>query len=193
MVEFLRYSKHDNPFEYIDVMFRNGYLNIEVESVSLKYRGRCQYDIRQEVLEVHELTAQPEGSGLGAVLMHATAIRAGMLGCRRIRTTATAQSAMKFYLNMGLHPEPLAPPDGDPLPMSLQPSDQAAMEDFGMKLLIGRMMTADWSGERNDVARLAEESFRSKWKFCKHYAAEPEQAMQPRAGISSSIMKFFHR
>jgi hypothetical protein len=120
-----------------------------------------------------------------------------MLGCRRIRTTATARSALKFYLTMGLYPERGQPPAPEPIrpsdrprveafgaqldllrngPAPISPSDRPAREEFGIQLTLARLSSANWTGERNEITRLAQESLQRKWTLLKHYTIEPAPA-----------------
>ncbi len=130
------------------------------------YRGQCRWVKSGHVLEIHEVSAQPEGKGLGAILMWVASRRArpSRLDCPRLATTATATTAYRFYRDLGLHPSPDEKTHRtNMIPLAVRPSGGPGKEEFAIRLLIGRMATATWSGEREHVEVAAWRSFDRAW------------------------------
>jgi hypothetical protein len=131
--------------------------NFAVSHGGTNYSGNVHWTLAAGVLEIHEISAAPERQGLGALLMWVTARRAIKLGLGHVATLATAQSAYKFYLDMNLHPSPDDITHANNLlPLAIRPSvNDDAKEEFAIRVLLGRMATATWSGESALVAEAA--------------------------------------
>jgi hypothetical protein len=75
------------------------------------YSGYIHYhfDKKSSELHIHELNVEPEGTGLGSVLLYLAAQHANALGNILLRTLFTAPSALDFYRKAGMQNDPTAP------------------------------------------------------------------------------------
>jgi hypothetical protein len=137
-----RFSLRVNPQD-------NSGCNFTVSHAGTTYTGMVQWTQADGALEIHQILANPQGQGLGPLLMWVTAMRAESLGLGHVETTQTAQTAYKFYLDMNLHPSPDDFTHAASLtPLSIRPSvNDEAKEEFAIRFLLGRMATAVWRGE----------------------------------------------
>ncbi|MCB9896514.1 MAG: hypothetical protein H6825_00795 [Planctomycetes bacterium] len=107
------------------------------------YRGWCTYELEQGALVIHAFDAQPQGQGLGTVLMFETALAAGKHGKGMIHALSVAATARGFYLSVGMHPEA---------------TQAAACAGAGLP----REHAATYVGERNTLHNTSAAKFRAK-------------------------------
>ena len=95
--------------------FTNGVVTVQVNetanqisyrSDTVGYHGSLTFELIDNALEIHTLEAQPEGAGLGALLVWICANTAIWNRKTEIRATDTARPAIPFYATMGFSPDP---------------------------------------------------------------------------------------
>lgn len=68
------------------------------------YRGYLDYTLSANALEIHTMSAQPPGAGLGTLLLLKAAFVAKRHGKKRVQALAVAATARGFYLKLRFHP-----------------------------------------------------------------------------------------
>jgi hypothetical protein len=77
---------------------------VGLDGAAAAYRGFLDYTLSATSLEIHTMSAQPNGSGLGSLLLFEAANRAAFHAKDRIEALNVAATARGFYLGAGFHP-----------------------------------------------------------------------------------------
>lgn len=116
------------------------------------YQGYLDYDLAPDAFQVRTMTAQPQGSGLGALLLFEASLIAPRYGKSRVDALTVAPTARGFYLKLRFHPSRTEAQNIDIHNMA---------NNFGERLRLGRNI-ATWQADRNKLQQAAAAQIRAK-------------------------------
>lgn len=77
---------------------------VGLDAAAATYHGYLDYQLNEDALEIHTMTALPHGSRLGSLLLYLAALEAVRHARGRVEALNVAATARGFYLNAGMHP-----------------------------------------------------------------------------------------
>lgn len=161
----------------IDIYKVNQYvITFKGKHNNIEYNGELIYDFdtNNKELHIHDMHAQPNGKGLGNLLISIAAQTAQLNQCTKIRTLYTAPTAMGFYTKMGFIPDPTQEKT------SIAYTDETTNERKTVNT------TLEWIAKPEDC--LAKYQQKPLWKV---NLAIKQHAQQPEAASPKSYWQYF--
>jgi hypothetical protein len=129
------------------------------------HHGYLDYTINRpaQALEIRTITAQPEGTRLGSLLLYEAANRAPSHDVTRIKALNVAPDARGFYLGAGFHPSAAGRGDNEQVvqtPMDRRRDD--FRDDFDVRWHLARN-TGTWDALGTDILALSAEKIDGSW------------------------------
>jgi hypothetical protein len=121
------------------------------------YQGFLDYTFSATALEIHTMSALPNGSGLGTLLLYEAANRAAFHGVNRIEALNVAATARGFYLQAGFHPSRA---DRDNIEAAFPTPGAGA--NFGIRVHLARNIGV-WDAPRTHVLQNAFSGINGRW------------------------------
>jgi hypothetical protein len=124
------------------------------------HRGYLEYEINRsaDALDIRTITAHPQGTRLGSLLLYEAAHYGPANGVTRIRALMVAPDARGFYLGAGFHPSAAGRQDNE----AVVQTPTASRGDFADRWHLARN-TGIWDAQATDIMEQSAQAIEGFW------------------------------